>query len=185
MKAVYYLLEMFEVEIKARAPVEALEAELKRRGAVFEKAVRQADAYYNAPDRDFAVTDEAVRLRAQEGRAYLTYKGKKLDAQSKTRKEVEVEVSDFARAEDILQSLGFRRTLDVAKERRIYHYQGAEVCLDRVAGLGEFVELEAQVRSQAEVGPKRDELIALLRGLGVGGELIRASYLEMLLKKVS
>jgi adenylate cyclase class 2 len=174
---------MFEVEIKTHANVEPIEAELKRRGAVFEKAVTQADVYYNAPHRDFAVTDEAVRLRRQDDRAFLTYKGRKLDAKSKTRKEVEVEVSDFAKMQDILLSLGFQKTLNVAKERRIYHYKGAEVCLDRVEGLGEFVELEMQADSPEDIARKRDELIALMQELGIEGEMIRESYLEMLLAK--
>jgi adenylate cyclase class 2 len=183
MPVAYHLVAMFEVEIKERASVEPLEAELKRRGAVFEKTVTQADVYYNAPHRDFAVTDEAVRLRKQGDRTFLTYKGKKLDAKSKTRKEVEVEVSDFARMQDILLSLGFRKTLDVVKERRIYHYKGAEVCLDCIEGLGEFVELELQAENQIDIARKRDELIALMHELGVEGELIRESYLEMLLAK--
>jgi adenylate cyclase class 2 len=172
---------MFEVEIKARARVEPLEAELKRRGAVFEKVARQADIYYNAPDHDFGVTDEAVRLRRQGSKTFLTYKGPKLDAKSKTRKEVEVEVSDFEKMQDILLSLGFRKTLDVVKERRMYQYRGAEVCLDRIEGLGDFVELELQAESTDDITAKRDALIALLRTLGVEGELIRESYLEMLL----
>jgi adenylate cyclase class 2 len=183
MPVAYHLVAMFEVEIKARASVEPLEAELKRRGAVFEKTVTQADVYYNAPHRDFAVTDEAVRLRRQGDRTFLTYKGKKLDAKSKTRKEVEVGVSDFAKMQDILVSLGFRKTLDVVKERRIYHYKGAEVCLDRIEGLGDFVELELQADNPADIARKRDEVIALMRELGVDGELIRESYLEMLLAK--
>lgn len=181
--AVHYQVTMIEVEIKARARVEPLEAELKRRGAVFEKAVRQADIYYNAPHRDFAATDEALRLRRQGGRAFLTYKGRKLDAMSKTRKEVEVEVSDFDKMQDILLSLGFRRTLDVVKERLIYNYRGAVVCLDRIEGLGDFIELELQADTPEDISAERDSLIALLRVLGVEGELIRESYLEMLLAK--
>lgn len=177
----HYLVAMIEVEIKAHARVEPLEAELKRRGAIFEKATRQADVYYNAPDRDFGVTDEAVRLRRQGDRTFLTYKGPKIDAKSKTRKEIEVEVSDFEKTRDILESLGFRKTLDVVKERRIYHYRGAEVCLDRIEGLGDFVELELQAEGPEDISAKRDALIALLRVLGVEGELIRESYLEMLL----
>jgi len=174
---------MIEVEIKARAPISALADELSRRGAGFEKTVVQSDTYYNAPHRDFAVTDEAVRLREQDGKAYLTYKGKKLDAKSKTRKEVEVGVSDRAKMEDILLSLGFRKTLDVVKTRGIYHYKGVEICLDRIEGLGEFVELESMADNAAEIPQKRDELIALMHELGVEGGQIRESYLEMLLAK--
>lgn len=174
---------MIEIEIKARADHRSLLAALKSAGATFEKTVEQNDTYYNAPHRDFGETDEALRLREQSGRVYMTYKGKKLDAKSKTRKEVEVEVSDLDKMEDILQSLGFRKTLNVKKKRNIYHLKGVEVCVDSVEGLGDFVELEAMAEDMVAVPAKRDMLIDLMRELGVTGELIRESYLEMLLKK--
>ena len=85
--------------------------------------------------------------------------------------------------EDILLSLGFRKTLDVVKTRSIYQYKGAEICLDRIEGLGEFVELEMMAENAVEIPQKRDELIALMHELGVEGEQIRESYLEMLLAK--
>lgn len=174
---------MIEVEIKASADLRELTKKLRDAGAVFEKTVVQSDSYYNAPHRDFAGSDEALRLREESGRVYLTYKGRKLDAKSKTRKEVEVEVSDREKMEDILLSLGFRKTLDVTKKRDIYHLNDAEVCLDHVNGLGEFVELETMASDMSGIGSKRDGLIALMRSLGVTGELIRESYLEMLLEK--
>lgn len=179
-----HVLMMIEVEIKAAAVLEAVERKLRAEGAIFEKSVRQVDAYFNAPHRDFQVTDEAMRLRQQGDRVFMTYKGKKLDAQSKARKEVEVEVSDFSRAEDILLSLGFTKTLQVSKTRLIYHYREAEICLDDVDGLGQFVEAEAQIATVAGLEKKRDELIELLRDLGVRGDLIRESYLEMILAKL-
>jgi adenylate cyclase class 2 len=174
---------MIEIEIKARAGIEALRSKLMREGAASEKTVEQMDLYFNAPHRDFARTDEALRLRSEEGRVFLTYKGKKLDAKSKTRKEVEVEVGDFCMMEDILVSIGFTRSLRVRKTREIYHLGDAVVCLDRVDGLGEFVEMETLVADTEGMEKKRDWLIAEMRRLGVAGELIRESYLEMLMKK--
>ena len=174
---------MIEVEIKASAGGSDVAGKLNELGAIFEKKVGQIDSYYNAPHRDFGTTDEALRLREQGSRVYLTYKGKKLDQLSKTRKEVEVEVSDRAKMEDIIISLGFKKTLDVIKERQIYHYKGAEICLDHLEGLGDFVEVEMQAENMDTVGQKRDEVIAILREIGVKGDLIRASYLEMILTK--
>jgi adenylate cyclase class 2 len=175
---------MIEIEIKARADHEALRKRLKQEGAALERAVEQSDVYYNAPDRDFGKTDEALRLRREGGQVFLTYKGKKLDARSKTRKEVEVEVADFDRMEDVLYSLGYRTTLRVHKVREIYHLGGAVVCLDRVDDLGDFVELEAMAVDERAMAERRDWLINEIRRLGVTGELIRESYLEMLLAKL-
>lgn len=174
---------MIEIEIKARADHRALLSALKGAGATFEKTVEQYDTYFNAPDRDFGTTDEALRLREQSGHTYMTYKGKKLDAKSKTRKEVEIEVSDRTKTEDILLSLGYKKTLDVKKKRDIYHLAGVEACVDSVEGLGDYVELEAMAEDTTAVPQKRDMLIDLMRRLGVNGELIRESYLEMLLAK--
>ena len=174
---------MIEIEIKARADLDAVRKRLKQEGAALERAVEQADVYFNAPDRDFAKTDEALRLRDEGGQVFLTYKGKKLDPKSKTRKEVEVEVAGFDKTEDILLSLGFKRTLAVHKTREIYHLAGAVVCLDRVDGLGDFVELETMAVDDAAIEERRDWLIDVMRRLGVGGDLIRESYLEMLLAK--
>jgi adenylate cyclase class 2 len=174
---------MIEIEIKARANLEALRKKLKQDGAALERAVEQTDIYYNAPDRDFAKTDEALRLRNEAGQIFLTYKGPKLDAESKTRKEVEVEVAGFDGMEDILHSLGYGATLRVHKTREIYHLDGAVVCLDRVDGLGDFVELETLATDEGGMEERRDWLIGVMRRLGVEGDLIRESYLEMLLAK--
>jgi len=174
---------MIEIEIKARADHDEVLKALKEAGASFEKTADQADVFYNAPDRDFGETDEALRLRRQGSSAYLTYKGKKLDKVSKTRKEVEAQVCDPQKIEDILLSLGFRKTYSVFKKRDIYHLKGAEICVDRVEGLGDFVELETIAEDMSGMEKKRDELISVMRSLGIKGELIRESYLEMLLEK--
>jgi adenylate cyclase class 2 len=174
---------MIEIEIKARADLDTLRKRLRQEGATPDRTVEQADIYYNSPCRDFAKTDEALRLRNEGGQVFLTYKGKKLDAMSKTRKEVEVEVADFAKMEDILLSLGYKVTLKVRKTREVYHMGGAVVCLDRVDGLGDFVELETLAVDESAIPGRRDWLVGELRRLGVNGDLIRESYLEMLLTK--
>ena len=174
---------MIEVEIKARASPLAVLKRLRELGAAYEKSVKQSDMFFNAPHRDFAVTDEALRIRKQGDKAYLTYKGKKMDTKSKTRKEVEVEVNSAEKMEDLLLSLGFRKTLEVSKTREIYHIGDAEVSIDKVDGLGDFVELETRVEVESEAPEKVEGLIRQLRDLGVDGELIQESYLEMLLAK--
>ena len=72
----------------------------------------EADHYLNAPDRDFARTDEALRLRRIGENTFLTYKGPRRDAASKTRTEVEVPCPPGeATAEAYLKlfrSLGYR-----------------------------------------------------------------------------
>ncbi len=96
MKVLYPLshisISMIEIEIKAQADHKALLSALKDAGTTFEKTADQHDTYYtyyDAPHRDLGETDEAFCLREQSGLVYMTYKGKKLDAKSKTHKKVE------------------------------------------------------------------------------------------------
>ena len=69
---------------------DALPSGEPRRG----EALREADHYFNAPDRDFARTDEAFRLRRIGAANFVTYKGPKRDAQRKMRTEIEVPLPD-------------------------------------------------------------------------------------------
>ena len=52
---------MLEVELKVKIPsLDTVRAALVSRNAAFLGRVHEHDIYYNAPHRDFGVTDEAV-----------------------------------------------------------------------------------------------------------------------------
>jgi adenylate cyclase class 2 len=150
----------------------------------------EADHYYNAPDRDFGQTDEALRLRRIGPVNLITYKGRRQPGPTKTRTEIEVPLQKGDAAATaflrILEHLGYRRAAVVRKHRRPYEFQRADftmqACLDDVEHLGRFVEIEI-------VAPpdKRDAAQAVL--LGVVGELglttpESRSYLQMILETV-
>ncbi|WP_232685738.1 class IV adenylate cyclase [Halobacterium zhouii] len=54
---------MYEVEVKVPANHDEVREALDDAGAAPQGVVAQADTYYNAPNRDFAETDEALRVR--------------------------------------------------------------------------------------------------------------------------
>ena len=93
----------------------------------------------------------------------------------------------LARWTDLLERLGFRPVREVAKRRRIARMKGdgpaIEACLDDVAGLGSFLELELPA-SAAGVDAARTRIEALARDLGCGPPE-RRSYLELLLESGS
>src|ERR1700730_4096027 len=104
---------MLEIEMKFPLPdFSAVESRLAQWGASADAAREDVDQYFNAPDRDFARTDEALRLRRIGATNLVTYKGPKRDAQTKTRTEVEVPLAEGdAAARDfaaILTHLGYR-----------------------------------------------------------------------------
>jgi adenylate cyclase class 2 len=175
---------MLEVEAKIRVKdLAAVKAHLIRLGAEDCGKIRERDVYFNAPYRDFGKTDEALRVRYSEpGHAALTYKGAKVKGfGAKARTELTVAVNPASAMEEILEKLGFVPVAEVHKVRHYFHLTGASVALDRVEGLGTFVEIEAA----AELTPA--EAIAcvdhVVKKLGIAGEYITLSYLELLRAK--
>ncbi len=189
---------MYEVELKVRADHEAARDRLEELGATSLGRVRQVDTYYDAPHRDFAETDEALRLREETvesgtddrgtGRdgateTRLTYKGPLVEQESKTREEAETAVADPDAMEEVLDGLGFQPAATVEKERDRYRVEGYTVTLDIVDGLGEFVEVETDVGSEPEVEAAREGAAAILERLGLDPDAgIRTSYLGLLLE---
>lgn len=171
---------MIELEIKVPCrDLKALEARLISLGAKHVEDREQVDVYFSHPVRDFGVTDEALRLRKENQRSRITYKGPKLDQDTKMREEIELEVEDLVRMSAILEKVGFDPYLRVAKHRIVYSYQGIEFCLDRVDGLGDFVELEYEGDDLVD---GRERIMRLKLELGLEGNE-RRSYLELLLEK--
>ncbi|WP_459194161.1 class IV adenylate cyclase [Halosimplex sp. J119] len=180
---------MYEVEIKVRAAHEAVESALDDAGAERVGKVVQEDTYYDAPHRDFAETDEALRIRREwdsngdesTGETKITYKGPLLEAESKSREEHETTVAEGDAAVGILDGLGFEPAATVRKERDRYELDGYTVTLDSVDGLGEFVEVETETDGD-RIEDAREGARAVLDSLDLDpDEQIRTSYLGLLL----
>jgi adenylate cyclase class 2 len=174
---------MIEVEVKVRADHEKIRPILKKIGAAKSKVETQSDTYFAAPHRDFAKTDEALRIRLEDGKSVLTYKGPKLDGVSKTREELETPVDEviFTR---ILHALGFSEAGKVRKNREFFKAGEITVSLDAVEGLGEFLEVEIMAESEKDLETSRHKLFNFLKQVGFEEkDSIRTSYLEMVLEK--
>jgi adenylate cyclase class 2 len=177
---------MIEVEVKAHAPQDrgALEDKLIEIGARRVKEEFQEDIYFNAPHRDFAQTDEALRIRKvtddTSEKIFMTYKGAKMDEVSKTRKEVEVGVEDSDKVADIFQSLSFRPVATVRKNRIIYTLEDLVITLDEVHGVGHFVEIEKEMEEGSDTQEALDEIFATYSKIGIEDGFERRSYLELM-----
>ena len=173
---------MLEVEIKARGANSVMEHRLSDLGAVHLKDELHSDTYFNAPHRDFANTDEALRLRSVDGRTELTYKGSKLTSDSKSRLEYSTDV-DPDEMYSILLALGFKKVAVVKKRRRVFELDDITLCVDNVDGVGEFIELERCVPDGDDVGEQLGYLFVMLEKLGLSkDDTTTVSYLEMLLE---
>jgi len=179
-------------EVEQKFPVadpSQLERRLAELGAVLHEPVLQVDRYYRHPARDFAHTDEALRIRRIGPQNFVTYKGPKIDAATKTRREIELPLAPgeagFAGFASLLEALGFQPAAEVRKHRRKAHidWEGScvEAALDQVEQVGSFAELELAV-AEAEVPRAKACLASLAARLGLEGSE-RRSYLELLLQK--
>ncbi len=172
-------MDSYEIEIKAYCDdLDLVREKVRAMGGTFKRESREVDTYFNHPARDFAKTDEALRVRARDGLAVLTYKGPKLGDRSKTRYERETTVEDGPGLCEILERLGFVRVETVVKNREIFLLDGMEICLDRVERAGSFVELEIQ---GADVAAAEKTLFEMAARLGLE-RFERRSYLELILE---
>jgi adenylate cyclase class 2 len=180
---------MLEIELKFPvATFAGVEAALTNGSAQAQPALAEADHYFNAPDRDFAKTDEAFRLRRIGARNLITYKGPKQEGPAKTRTEIEVPLADGAEAAEtfcrLVERLAYRPTAVVKKRRRQFTLQrdgfALHVCLDDVERLGKFVEVEIVTPPQQRANAEKT-LQAVAADLGLSNSE-RRSYLEMILE---
>lgn len=177
---------MLEVEVKYRtSDWDPLVRTITEWGAIAGEPRVEEDRYFNAPDRDFKRTDEAVRLRRIGAANRLTYKGPKLDTATKTRPEVEVPLADGPAAAEsavrFLTGLGFRPVATVRKTRQLYRFDrhgfAFEACLDDAGDIGRFVELEIRA-DEIQYDDAKAALLRTADELGLA-EQERRSYLEM------
>ncbi|MFA5331823.1 MAG: class IV adenylate cyclase [Methanoregula sp.] len=174
---------MIEIELKVRVDsLDPLRSRLEQKGAEFQGKDHEHDIYYNAPHRDFGLTDEALRVRYTESGALLTYKGAKIKKLGlKAREELNTGLESGEVFEQVLDRLGFKKTAEVNKWRENYRLGEAAFALDEVEHLGTFVEIEIMTESDGEGTTKRIE--ALAKEFEINGEPILASYLELLLSR--
>jgi adenylate cyclase, class 2 len=180
----------YEVEVKYRlVDHDQLERRLAERGAAREPVITQEDVYLSHPSRDFAVSNEALRIRRIGVENRITYKGPRLSGPTKTREEIEIAVTSgegaFNQLVRLFENLGFRPVATVRKSRTPFHLnrQGlaVEVVLDRAVGLGDFAEIEALAATESELPAAQAAVLALAQELGLT-EVEPRSYLRMLLE---
>jgi adenylate cyclase class 2 len=193
---VYFFGEfMYEVEMKFRVTnIDLFESQLNELGVEFEsEAVEEIDTFFSHPQRDFNLTDECLRLRQRKfvdkhEENFLTYKGPKIDKETKTRRELEIKIEEINTLESILNALGFLPVDSVRKFRRhgVINVDNTsiELLLDFIPELydsptgSHFVEIET-IATEKNLEIKRQLILSLAKELNLV-ESIRTSYLGLL-----
>ena len=196
---------MIEVEIKAQiADPTLIRKKIVENQGSYKFSLIHKDIYFNMPKglRDFKQTDEALRLRKssrfnksnpdiiRETEYFCTYKGRKLDALTKTRNEFVIKVDNIENMKQVFELLGFREVLTVNKERELFKLnfrdKTIEALIDYIPLLKQFfIEVEYLVKTPEEISASQEVLFDLLCQLGIKKEeSIRKSYLELILEKI-
>lgn len=178
-------MKMIEVEVKAKInSFEEMENKLDKIGAIRSKKEFQEDIYFNSPIVDFAKTDEALRIRTtredENENIFITYKGPKIDQNSKTRKEIEMGIDDAEKCSGIFEEIGFVKVRTVRKNRQYYEYENFEISLDDVEGLDPYMEIEIGLNDGEDYSQAQNKIFELFEILGITDGFERTSYLELL-----
>lgn len=187
---------MIEVEKKFRCVNPQRSGELLMSlDATFGADETHEDTYLRHPCRDFAVTNEALRIRRVNGEPFVTYKGPKVsldDATLKARKELEWPLTpgdhDGSKLFDLFESLGFNVAATVKKTRRVAKFAARHsfarftITLDSVESVGSFAEIECLCESATteELTSTAKTIDGLASKIELGAA-VEQSYLAMLL----
>ncbi|MFQ3534575.1 MAG: class IV adenylate cyclase [Aggregatilineales bacterium] len=159
-----------ETEVKLWAPDLSTIAErlVALNATLHQPRTAERNLRYDRPDGSLSAKGEVLRLR-QDAEAHLTYKAPH-SAAPYTRTELEITVSDFETADQLLRALGFEVVWRYEKFRTAYLLQGCEVVLDELP-FGSFVEVEGDSMPQIE---------AVIAGLGMAeAPRFTCSYSEL------
>jgi predicted adenylyl cyclase CyaB len=158
---------MTEIEVKIRIDdPEKLKEKLAALGAESIKNRHwEENTLYDFPSQLLFSQQRALRLRIENKKAYLTFKGPPQKSRKfKIREEYETEVKNAKQMKKILKKLGFIPTFTYKKYRTVYRIKKLKICLDETS-IGNFVELEGEqshiVRIASSLGFSKKEFIKL------------------------
>ncbi len=181
--------KMIEVEVKLPvADLAGIKTELLEKGFRETASIQERDTYFDNRQGEIRANDEALRVRETKdrmtgkSRAQINFKGKKLDTCTMTREELETGVEDGEVCRNILQAIGYLPAdPEVIKDRTVLRKEPVTVCLDRVHGLGEFLELEILADSEEKKDAALGQIEKILDSLGYQiSDTVQMSYLSML-----
>lgn len=183
---------MIEVEVKLPvADLAGTRTELLKNGFKENAFIEERDTYFDNQHGDIRANGEALRVRETtdhltgKKRAQINFKGKKMDTRTMTREELETGVEDGEICRNILQAIGYAPAApEVVKDRTMLQKGNVTACLDKVHGLGEFLELEILADSEEQKDIALGRIENILNNLGYQiSDTVRTSYLSMLHKR--
>jgi adenylate cyclase class 2 len=173
---IYRLMSFLNVEIKARCSnAEFIRDYLQVNNAELKGTDEQTDTYFNVPNG---------RLKLREGNIEnnLIFYERENQAGPKNSKFNLVKITDARGLKEVLtKSNGIK--VVVKKKREIYYIKNVKFHIDKVPGLGSFVEIEAgNILADLDAEKLKSQCDFYMKELGIKPEdLVEISYSDMLL----
>lgn len=181
-----------EVEIKAKIDnFEEIRRKVSLKGKLI-KSIRQIDEYYVPCHRDFFAQKphptEWLRIRTNPDKIVFEYDksvNKRADGKQEYAEEYETEILSVEDFKKILNFLDFKKIITVDKQREYWDCGNLEIALDRVKGLGSFIEAEAKGSFKNAAEAEKD-CLNFIKELGIKGieeKQIKKGYPVLILNK--
>jgi predicted adenylyl cyclase CyaB len=162
-----------EVEIKIEIENFAeIKEKVAKKGKLI-KSIKQIDEYYIPSHRNFFAQKphpvEWLRIRTNPDKVVFEYDksiNKDAEGRQEYAEEYETEISNPEEFRKILNFLDFQKVVIVDKQREYWDCGDIEVALDKVKGLGNFIEAEAKgdFKNTADA---RKKCVEFLENLGI------------------
>lgn len=166
---------MQNIEIKAQVEnIDPLFERAESLPAVFQWQRQQIDTYFKVPQGK-------LKLREETGQNAVLISYHRSNV--KQPKLSEYQICPTPNAAQLLQVLDavLPQDVRVEKQRTLYMWKNVRVHFDRVAHLGDFMELEAVLESKAMINASRDAVQFLLEYFAISSsDLVEVGYDELL-----
>jgi adenylate cyclase class 2 len=143
------MADSIETEVKIRMPGSAAEAlaRIEQHGfRVRTPRTLQIDQVFDRPEGALRIARQLLRVRSENGRAILTFKGTPFPGRYKSREELEASTEDAAALMKILDRLGYVPSFRYEKYRTSFGLpadsEGSGVLAMDETPIGVFLELE-------------------------------------------
>ena len=160
-----------EIKLRFQSAPEARDAILRTGATPVRGRRMQEDCLLDTADERLRALRSVLRVRMDQGRSLLTYKGPVQPSPWKLREERETVVSDGETMLYILERLGFTVWFRYQKYREEFGAPDAVIALDETP-IGTFVEIEGSEKAITEIvialgRTGRDYIVDSYRGLYV------------------
>ena len=136
-----YEITVLDIDVKE------MEKKLVKIGAVKEGNYFQKRKLYNFHEE---YSERFIRLRTNGTKTTLTIKDKSAEKEIGSVKELEIEVSDFEKTNQIMNMLGYEYSMYQENKRTIYRLGDIEFDIDTWPMIPTYLEIEGKSKEQIE-----------------------------------